>query len=164
MIYCFNPIINKDTTILILGSMPGEESLRRQEYYGLKRNQFWKIMFSIFNETYCDNYGEKVNLLVKHNIGLWDVIYSCEREGSLDSNIMNERPNDFNSLFNNYTNIKCIIFNGTKAMNSFKRHVDSSLYLNKRLLLLPSTSPAHTMPYEEKLALWKRLLECLNDR
>jgi len=155
MIYCFSPIISKDTTLLVLGSMPGEESLRKQEYYGHNRNQFWRIIFSIFNKPYTEQYDKKTSILLKHNIGLWDVINRCEREGSLDSKIKNEIPNDFEDLFEEYPNIKYIVFNGTKAMNSFEKYIKSTQYPNIKFLQMPSTSPANTITFEKKLSEWR---------
>lgn len=155
MISSFKPIINKECKILILGSIPGEESLRKQQYYGYPRNHFWKIMFTIFNTEFTDDYDEKTTFLLKNNIALWDVIQNCEREGSLDSNIKNPIPNDINGLLLKYPNIKLICFNGKKAEESFKRYVQKGLERKDiKTISLPSTSPANTMKFEDKLKIW----------
>ena len=88
MITSFPPFVNEETEILILGSIPGVNSLTKQEYYGNKNNQFWKIMYSIFDALpLSDHYDEKIRLLTKNKIGMWDVLANCERKGSLDTNI-----------------------------------------------------------------------------
>lgn len=156
MITCFNPIVDKDCKLIILGSMPGKESLRKQQYYGFIRNQFWKILSEIFDEELNNNYEDKTKFLLNHNIALWDVLKSCEREGSLDSNIKDEEANDFKSFFMKYPRIEYVLFNGTKAMQSFKKNIGFDTYPHlKEYILLPSTSPAHTMKFDRKLDEWK---------
>lgn len=159
MIRCFEPIIDDDARLLIVGSIPGEESLRQQMYYAHKRNQFWKIIFEVFGGMPTDNYKEKKEFLHRHFIGLWDVLKSCEREGSLDSNIKNEQVNDFKSFFLRYPNIKYVVFNGSKAESSFKKHVGFQLISNLQHFQLPSTSPANTISYEKKLNQWRIINE-----
>ncbi|MBU3206980.1 DNA-deoxyinosine glycosylase [Clostridium algidicarnis] len=96
MIEGFDPIIDKNCEILILGTMPGKVSFKKQEYYALKRNQFWKVIFSIFGEDMDDdNYESKKALLLNNKIAIWDVLKSCDRENSSDSNIKNPVVNDF---------------------------------------------------------------------
>jgi len=161
MIKCFEPIVDDNARLLILGSMPGKESLRQQQYYAYKRNQFWKILFEVFQEDLTDNYTKKKELLYRHHIGLWDVLKSCEREGSLDSNIRNEQVNDFKGFFSNYPSIKYVVFNGSKAISSFKKHVGFELLSNFEYYQLPSTSPANTKPYEEKIRQWKLIRDLI---
>ena len=153
-IYSFPPIINDDAEILILGSMPGEESLRLNQYYAHRRNSFWPIMFTLFDQEFSEDYSDRVNLLLNHKIGLWDVLASCDREGSLDSKIKNEQINDFKALFSRYLNIKVVLFNGAKARQSFKRHVKLSGQEDLVFYQMPSTSPAHAIPFEQKLDQW----------
>ena len=113
-IHSFPPIAAEGCKVLILGSMPSVTSLERHQYYGHKQNDFWPMMFAFFEQPYTDAYSVKQELLIKHGIALWDVLSSCEREGSLDSNIMNEIPNDINGLLVQYPTIEYIIFNGGK--------------------------------------------------
>ena len=160
MIQCFPPVIDKKCRILILGSMPSVVSLERQQYYGHKQNYFWPMMFSIFEEPYTDNFEEKKRLLLRHGIALWDVLASCEREGSLDSRITGEIPNDIPLLLKEYPDIQYLLFNGGKAFQSFQKHYPELL---EQLVWykLPSTSPAHTMKRENKREQWKNaLLSC----
>ncbi|TCO72678.1 DNA-deoxyinosine glycosylase [Marinisporobacter balticus] len=157
MIRCFEPIVDSQCKLVILGSMPGEESLKQQQYYAFKRNQFWKMIYLIFGEVLSDDYNEKKSFLLKHNIALWDVLKNCEREGSLDSKIKNETANDFEGFFNRYPNLKYVSFNGTKAYHSFKKYVGFDLKSNLEYFQLPSTSPANTQRLEEKIKAWERI-------
>ena len=92
-IFGLAPVVGDAPKVLILGSMPSVESLRKQEYYGNKRNHFWKIIFQLFDSHEQLEYEAKIAFLKEKNIALWDVLYSCHREGSLDSNIKDEEPN-----------------------------------------------------------------------
>ena len=149
----FAPIINEKCNLLILGTMPGEKSLELQEYYGNKRNQFWKILFAMLEKEFSTNYNKRLSLLKEHNIALWDVLEFCEREGSLDSNIKNEKPNNFNILYAKYPDIKNVFFSSKNAEAYYKKYVgkkDSIVYET-----LPSPSGANaTKSYNEKLRIW----------
>lgn len=155
MIKCFDPIIDARAKVLILGSMPGKESLRQQQYYAYERNQFWKILYTIFDEKPMENYENKIRFLHKNNIGLWDVLSTCEREGSLDANIRNEKVNDFESFFLDFPNVQYVAFNGSKAESSYKKHVGYKKFDHLEYFQLPSTSPANTTPFEKKREEWK---------
>jgi len=159
----FKPIINADSKLLILGSMPGVESLQKQQYYANKRNQFWQIIFSLFDVPLCEKYEEKIEFLKRNRIALWDVIESCYREGSLDSNIKEERVNDFSLLFAMYPNIKYVIFNGGKAYVSFKKYVGFEQYDDMTFIKISSTSPAHTISFDDKKNQWNIIREYLDE-
>jgi hypoxanthine-DNA glycosylase len=149
----FKPIINHHSKVLILGSMPGEQSLIQQQYYANNRNAFWNIMFHLFNSGKAlTAYPDKVNLLQNHNIALWDVLASCERKGSLDANIRNGVVNDFGTLFKTYPAIQLVLFNGAASFKAFKPHL--KLLGGIPYQIMPSTSPAHTMAYQLKLDAW----------
>jgi hypoxanthine-DNA glycosylase len=139
----FPPIIDQNTEIFILGSLPSDKSIKAGEYYANPQNHFWKIMFSIFNNnTPLYTYKEKTELLLKNKIGLWDVLTEAERIGSLDSNIQKEVLNDFCGLFEVFANLKKLAFNGDMAFQSYlKMNVDLP---RKELILLPSSSSANT--------------------
>lgn len=158
-IYSFPPIIDEKSKILILGSIPGVKSLEEQEYYAHPQNQFWKLMFQIFGESFSVDYQEKINLLKRNKIALWDTIESCEREGSLDTKIKNETGNSIAELLSQYPNIQMIICNGQKAHKNVVKQLGKEYHLP--IILMPSTSPAHTMKLEQKLAQWQRILEFL---
>lgn len=152
--YSFAPIADSSCRVLILGSMPGEESLRLQQYYGHSRNAFWRI---IDDELPCKIYVQKCSYLLQHKIALWDVLQSAERKGSLDSAIKNERPNELDKFLKQYKNITHIFFNGGKAKNSFSKYF-KDLYLEYNCTQLPSTSPAYTISFEKKKKLWHEAL------
>jgi len=106
MEHCFPPIIDKQSQILILGSLPGPQSLRAAQYYAHPQNKFWQLIFSIFEAPIIDNYQGKCDFLLKHNIGLWDVLQAADREGALDNNIRNAVANDFPAFFAHYPDIE----------------------------------------------------------
>ena len=154
----FNPVIFPETKFLIIGTMPSEASLKAQEYYAFKQNAFWKIVADIADCPQTDNYEQKLNMLQKIKAGLWDNLQYCEREGSLDSNIRNEFPNDFTSLLQNNPQIKKLLFNGQKSLAFFKKY-HSDLLKKYYFAVLPSTSPANaSINYQNKLASWKSAL------
>jgi len=140
----FKPAINNDSTILILGSMPGVKSLEEQQYYAHPQNRFWKLMGMFCNTPTLQEmyYQDKLKILLKNRFALWDVIASCRREGSLDTDIKNEIPNKILELLIQYPNIKGIILNGNKAYSSFKKQFPQLLKQYK-CYKLPSTSPAN---------------------
>ncbi|RAR47617.1 DNA-deoxyinosine glycosylase [Flavobacterium lacus] len=155
-IHSFPSISNQESKVLILGTMPGTASLRLDQYYGHPRNTFWKLLFIIFNEPYSIDYEIRKKLVVKHNIALWDVLKNCEREGSLDSAIEKEIPNDFTCFLTSHPKIEKIVFNGKKAALYFKKYVPISNQY--KLMTLPSTSPANAgVSFDEKLLMWKNV-------
>ena len=154
----FPPIFATDARVLVLGSMPGVESLRQQRYYAHPRNAFWPIMAELFGFDPELEYDDRVARLGAHRVALWDVLAHCVRPGSLDADIVDEVPNDFDGLLARCTNLRTIAFNGQKAATAFKKHVAPGLaerLANLQLATLPSTSPAHAgMTRAEKLRRW----------
>ena len=149
------PIIFDDSEILILGSLPSDMSIQNEKYYDNPRNQFWDIISYVFEESMeFETYEHKVEFLKKHRVALWDVIKCADRDGSLDSNIINEEYNDIISLIKKY-NIKSVFINGKTATDSFRKY----LWLNKQkvnYVQLPSSSSANTRyRLEYKKYLWK---------
>lgn len=156
----FKAFAQTDATRLILGSMPGVESLRRQEYYAYKHNCFWKIMGELFNFDCKISYQERINHLLENRIALWDTVQCCIRPGSLDSDIKHAKPNDFEKLFKDCPRINKVFFNGQTAHKLFIRHKKQMSLPKLELIPLPSTSPANaSMSYESKLEAWKRIKE-----
>ena len=154
------PIINKDSKILILGSIPGVKSLEMQQYYAHPQNKFWKIICEIFNEEFTTNYQQRIEILEKHHIALWDVIDTCERKGSLDSEIRNGEANKIGELLHSYPNINAVFCNGQKSHKNLWKILPKDFHLP--IIVLPSTSPAHaSLRYEEKLKSWKMVLNYL---
>lgn len=160
----FAPIYTADAQILILGSMPGLASLKAAEYYAHPRNLFWRILAEARDERVPSNYSAKLEFLARHRITLWDVLQFCERQGSLDSNIVaeSERANDFAGFIQTLPKLKRIVFNGKKAEQSFRKHVLDTLLADQQaieLIGLPSTSPANaSISYEEKFQRWEAAL------
>lgn len=148
----FKPSIDDNSTILILGSMPGVKSLDEQQYYAHPQNRFWKVMGHICKEQNLSDlkYNEKLEILLANNIALWDTIKSCTRDGSLDSNILNIVPNDIRKLLKKYPNIKIICLNGGKSFSTFKKYFPDLLekYDCRKM---PSTSPANAKFSLDKL-------------
>ncbi len=163
----FPPITGKNAKVLILGSMPSEESLRQKQYYAHPRNSFWYIMQQLLQIKPDADYREKTKTLVENGIALWDVLQACIRQGSLDSSIENGSivTNDFETFFNTHNKIKYVFFNGQKSEQEFRKRVLPALqnrfdYLNYHSL--PSTSPAMAaLTKEDKLLRWSRVTEAL---
>lgn len=151
----FPPILDSNTRILFLGSFPSIASFEQSFYYAHPRNAFWSIMEEIFGVTFRDN-EDKKRFCIQMGIGLWDVISSCERSNSSDSNLKNIVPNDFIKLLTEYPNINVIAFTGKKAFDLFQKYFKE---LEIETVLLPSTSPAHAaMTRKDKTILYKEFL------
>jgi double-stranded uracil-DNA glycosylase len=161
-IQSFAPIEDIDARILILGSMPGEASLRAGQYYALPRNHFWQIMEKLLLLPPGTAYAQRVGALKSARIALWDVLHSCEREGSLDAGIdkATHVTNDFASFFARHSGITHVFFNGGKAEQIYLREVLPGLNLQHiEYMRLPSTSPANAaQSFERKLEAWKAIL------
>jgi double-stranded uracil-DNA glycosylase len=168
MVTCFPPLASPDAKVLILGSFPGKESLRKQEYYAHPRNTFWFIIRSLFHLEDALSYEERAQVLRSRRLALWDVVSSCRRVGSLDSSIDNTtiQVNDFKTFFREYKDIERVFFNGLKAEKEYQRRVlpeASSFCRALQYHRLPSTSPAMAMlTRDEKLARWARVLDKLS--
>ena len=153
----FDPISNSDTTILILGTMPGDKSLELGEYYGHPRNRFWKIISTITDNDLPLTYTDKKALLLKAKIGIWDVAYKANGKGSLDSAIEDEEPNDLDNFISRHKNLKVIGFNGTKSEALFDKYFNRKS--NLKYISLPSTSPANTgIDFDNICKLWRQIL------
>ena len=160
----FNPIIDHNARILILGSMPSTESLRKNEYYANPRNQLWRVIFSIFDSVLETSYVAKTSFLKEKRIALWDVIKRCNREGSSDSKITEVCVNDLTSLLLTYPKVKHLCFNGQKAFNTFQKEVILNTPSQITLTMLPSSSPANArISVEAKIRKWSIIKTLLLD-
>jgi double-stranded uracil-DNA glycosylase len=164
--FSFPPISAAMPRALILGSMPGVRSLEKSQYYAHPRNSFWQIMAGLFG-TPAGTYPQRVALIKKHRLALWDVLKCCERHGSLDSNIREAEANDLVQFLKARPAITHIFFNGATAEREFRRRVLPQLpdRLACRLTLtgLPSTSPAMaSLTADQKLQRWKIILTPLS--
>ena len=153
------PIIDGGARVLILGNMPSAMSLAAQQYYGNPRNAFWRIMGEIFGFDAEAPYEARTAAMRANGVAVWDVLRSCRRIGSLDSAVepTSMVPNDFRTLFDAYPTIERVMFNGAAAEKNFNRLVG----LDVRSVRLPSTSPAQTMRYADKLAAWRIIADQL---
>lgn len=140
--------------------MPGEKSLELQEYYGNRGNQFWKLMFIILGGEFSLDYKEKKKLLRNNRIAVWDVLEGCERIGSLDSNIKNEKPNDFESFYKKYPNIKHVFFSSKNAVVFYNRYVGRREDISFETLPSPSGANA-SMKFSDKLRVWEEKIRPL---
>lgn len=155
------PQIPKTARLLMLGSFPGEESLKQSQYYAHPRNQFWRLMGDIVGEPLpALPYSERLRRLARHRVGVWDVISGCEREGSLDGDIRNAVFSQFEWLVKHAPRLESVALNGQKAGAARKR-IEA---LGYRVLSLPSSSPAYTLSYEKKLEAWSVLREFVDVR
>lgn len=159
-IQSFDPIVGEEPIILILGSMPSIASLERYEYYGHKRNQFWRIMGELFDFDYNEDYEVRKQRLINHGIAVWDVFSACERVGSLDQAIKKPEYNDIVGFIKEHPSIRTVLLNGKKATDSYRKIFHADLAHIKHYSL-GSTSPAYTLAYEEKLNQWKIIEDIL---
>jgi hypoxanthine-DNA glycosylase len=161
----FPPIAGAHARVLILGSLPGQVSLQRQQYYAQPQNAFWKIMGHLFGAGPELPYEERKQSLVQNGIALWDVCASAQRPGSLDAAIVHSSvvPNALVAFIESHPDIDLIGFNGAKAADLYRRLVLPGWPATVRTVrteTLPSTSPAHAaMPFEAKLARWTAALK-----
>jgi double-stranded uracil-DNA glycosylase len=146
--------------VLVLGTLPGEESLRRHEYYAHPRNLFWPIICGLFGAAPPPEYDKRLSFVLDRGIALWDVCGSAERAASADTAIRAERPNAIPELLRSHPEIRAVAFNGGTARRLYDRHFVRGPALT--YLALPSTSPAHArLGLAEKLAQWRALREML---
>ena len=148
------PAIPMTARVLLLGSFPGEESLRQSQYYAHPRNQFWRLLGDILGEPLAElPYAKRFPALRRHRIGLWDIITDCERDGSLDGAIRKASLSQFEWLAGHAPHLRVVALNGKKAGTAAAR----LSALGYETLVLPSSSPAYTLPYAEKLSAWQTL-------
>ncbi len=150
------PVLAHDTQILILGSFPGAASLAAQQYYAHPRNQFWPLLSALLKEDFLAlAYAQRLERLLAHRIGLWDVIASCERLGSLDSSIRHPQWNDLASLRQPCPALQRLAFNG-KTAGKFATQCAAAGFQTQ---VLPSSSPANAqLAFSQKLAAWQAIL------
>lgn len=155
------PQVSRTTRVLILGSLPGEKSLAQQQYYAHPRNLFWKLAGRVIvrDDLPSLSYEERVRVLVENRIGLWDVVGSAKRQGSLDSAIRDVEANPVAELCESLPLLRAVAFNGLKAAQLGRRLVDKKRY---EVVTLTSSSPANAAtPYDYKLMQWLELRKFL---
>ena len=152
----FEPIYTPQARILIVGSMPSVKSLEQAQYYAHPLHAFWLLLIDIFRAPPSLDYERTKALIRGPVLALWDAAAICEREGSLDSDMHDVVYNDFSMLYEVCTDIRTVLCNGATAYSLFLK---SGYAGERKVVRMPSTSPAYTLPYEKKLALWKKELE-----
>jgi len=152
----FPPIVDQRSLVLVLGTLPGEESLRRVEYYAHPRNLFWPIIAALVGAPAPVEYATKLALVTAHRIALWDVCALGERLASADATIRAEQPNMIDALLDSHPAIRAVVFNGSTARRLYDRHFVRRSGL--AYLAMPSTSPAHArLGFADKLVQWSAL-------
>lgn len=161
MLISFPPVEPPQAKLLILGTMPSVRSLEKFQYYGHPQNQFWRLLFALWGLPAPGSYEQRITFLKEKQIALWDVLKACEREGSMDSAIRNPQPNEIADLVNRHPQLHTIFFNSQNAWKLFQKLVPFEPFENLTLLVLPSSSPARAMKFEDKLAQWSLVRERL---
>ena len=159
IVHSFEPVYDKDSEILILGTLPSVKSRENNFYYGHKQNRFWKVLATLLKEPVPETIEEKKAMLLAHRIALWDVIQSCDIKGSSDSSIKNVQPTDIGMILEK-TNVTQIYANGNKAGQLYKRYQFPVTGIEATVL--PSTSPANAAWLLARLCeAWKTILHDL---
>lgn len=158
IIHPIEPIFDKNSKILILGSFPSVKSREEGFFYGHPQNRFWQVLARVFGIEKPETIEEKKEFLLKNNIAVWDVIKSCDITGSSDSSIKNVIPNDLRIILNN-ARIEKIFVNGKKAEQLYKKYIQTDI--NRDAICLPSTSPANAAWNLDRLVEeWSRRINC----
>jgi hypoxanthine-DNA glycosylase len=155
----FPPVVDEETRLLVLGSLPGEQSLAQARYYAHPRNHFWRLIGGVIGRDLVPlGYEERLQALLSAGVGLWDSVGSAARRGSLDAAIRDHRPNALHELVESLPKLRAVAFNGgTSARIGMKALACADV----ALVPLPSSSPAYTLPFEEKLRKWLQLRDYL---
>ncbi len=165
----FDPIAAPDARVLILGSLPSQQSLQKHEYYGNPQNIFWRVMGELFDAGPKIPYVKRADRLQQCGIALWDVLHSSVRPGSMDAAIdqSTATPNDFQTFFDDHPMLELLCFNGKKAAQLYARLVAAQGIANTDRLeykTMPSTSPAYaSMQYDEKVRQWSAIRRSAGD-
>jgi len=153
----FPPVVDAGIETLILGSFPSVASLGKAQYYGHPQNQFWRLVGAVLGEPLPEmEYERRLRTLLEHRIGLWDIIGACSRKGSLDSDIRNPRHNDFDRVTRIAKKLRRVCFNGKTAGRMEPPFVEAGF----ETIVLPSSSPANTLRFGEKLKQWRKIKAC----
>jgi hypoxanthine-DNA glycosylase len=148
------PVLGRGARVLVLGSFPGAASLAAGQYYAHPRNHFWPLMAAVIGVPLPSlPYRQRLAALRTHGVGLWDAIVACRRRGSLDGAIRDAEPADVGRVRRAAPGLALVCFNGKTAARSLAAWGDAGY----ATLALPSTSPAYTRPFAEKLAAWQAI-------
>ena len=152
----FPPVVDERVRLLVLGSLPGEESLARAQYYANPRNHFWRLMGEVMERDLVPlGYEERLQALLECRVGLWDIVGSATRSGSLDAAIRDHSANDLLTLAQSLPELRAIAFNGGTSARLGQKALGAAEDWAR--IPLPSSSPAYTLPFEKKLEAWLTL-------
>ena len=152
----FAPVADARARVLVLGSLPGEESLARARYYAHPRNHFWRLIGDVTGRDLVPlNYEDRLTALREGGIALWDTVGAARRRGSLDGDIRDVETNALGQLADTLPELRAVGFNGGKSAAIGMPQLAGREGL--ALIALPSSSPAYTLAYEAKLAAWRQL-------
>jgi len=155
------PIAREDARLFILGSLPGDASLAARRYYAHSTNQFWRLLGQATGEDlHALDYEERLDRLAERHIGLWDVIASARRRGSLDQSIRLADHNPVEQLLHDFPELRAVAFNGQAAASAGRRLLGATERLS--LIDLPSSSAANTKPFAEKARAWTDLAKYID--
>ena len=155
------PVIDADARVLILGSFPSEASLAARQYYAHPRNHFWPILGTVLNEPLVElPYADRLSRIRAHRLAIWDTIVACERAGSLDAAIRSAERGGIQQVRRIARELRAVCFNGNTAGRARGAWAEAGY----ETVVLPSTSPAYTRPFAEKLAAWRELRRFLEER
>ena len=153
------PIARRDARLFILGSLPGDASLAAQRYYAHPTNQFWRLLGNAIGEELQPlAYQDRLCRLAERRIGLWDVIASATRSGSLDQAIRVAEHNRIEHLLHDFPNLRAIAFNGSTSARIGRKLIGTPP-ADITLIDLPSSSAANTLPFDDKATAWSRLAQ-----
>ena len=154
--HCFPPVVATDTSLLLLGSLPGAVSLAKAQYYAHPRNQFWRLIGALLGRDLGTlDYGARRAALKAAGIGLWDTVAAARRDGSLDADIRLHAASDLAALIATLPSLRAIGFNGGTSARIGRRQLGDAPGID--LIDLPSSSPAYTLAFDDKLARWRAL-------
>jgi TDG/mug DNA glycosylase family protein len=152
----FGAVADARTRLLVLGSLPGEESLKRGQYYAHPRNQFWRLIGAVIGgDLAALPYPDRLEALQAAGVGLWDVVRSAARKGSLDVHIREHEPNALEALVAELPALRAVAFNGGTALRLGRELLAATPPVE--IVALPSSSPAHTLAFDRKLKAWMGL-------
>jgi hypoxanthine-DNA glycosylase len=152
------PVLASDARVLILGSFPSEASLAAKQYYAHPRNHFWPILGAVLDEPLAElPYAERLERVKAHRVAIWDTIVACERAGSLDASIRNAERGEMRRVHRVAPELVAVCFNGQTAARARPVWVEAGY----KTIVMPSTSPAYTLPIDRKLEAWQALRQFL---
>jgi hypoxanthine-DNA glycosylase len=157
----FAPVTNWNTTVLVLGSLPGDRSLAEQRYYAHPQNQFWTLMSGVTDVDLCGlEYEARLAALLMAGVGLWDVVGAAVRAGSTDAAIRDVSANDLTGLIKSLPMLRAVGFNGATALSIGRRQLGTAAS-SLAIVALPSSSPLHTVGAVAKQPAWNELRKYL---